>query len=223
MKSIAILGAGKVGIVLAQLARSAGYEVYISGSGNPDKIKLSVEVLVPGAHAVTSQEAVNNAGIVILAFPLSKYKNLPIKELEGKLVIDAMNYWWEVDGDRPDLTDLHTSSSEVIQAFLPKSRIVKAFNHIGYHDLYDETRPLGASDRKAIAIAGEKQDASIVAKVVDALGFDPVTIGGLAEGIKLQPGSSVFGAHIATRELQDRIDSFYDTPFGKSITKARKN
>jgi predicted dinucleotide-binding enzyme len=203
---LGIIGAGKVGIVLAQLAVKAGYDVAIAGSGDPRKIALTVSVLVPDAVALTSEDVAKRSDMIILAIPLGKYEELPKEALNGKLVIDAMNYWWEVDGERPDLNGKGVSSSEVVQAYLTNSRVVKAFNHIGYHDLYDETRPIGSIDRKAIAIAGDDPaDVHAVSKLVDELGFDPIVIGMLSEGMKLQPGSPIFGAHIDAATLQKML------------------
>src|SRR6266566_8323997 len=92
---IAVLGAGHVGPVIARVALEAGYHVSIAASGDPEQI---AQVLAPGAEPRRAADAVEEAGIVVLAIPLHKFTTLDPSLLDGKLVVDAMNYWPPVDG-----------------------------------------------------------------------------------------------------------------------------
>ncbi len=214
MSTIAVLGAGKVGTILARLAVEAGHEVYIAGSGDPSKVELIASVLAPGAVAVTNTEAAERAEIVILAIPLHKWPSLPAEQMAGKIVVDAMNYWWETDGRDSEFAEPGASTSEFIQEKFPDSVVVKAFNHMGYHDLDEQAH---ASPRKAIAVAGPRQAADRVGELVDDLGFEPLYIGELREGVRLQPFSPAFGASETADELERIVGGFPESERGRTV------
>jgi predicted dinucleotide-binding enzyme len=200
-----------VGTAIARTALKAGYAVNISGSGPASDIALLVEIVAPGAHAMTAADAAASADIVVVAVPLHKYRSVSPAILAGKIVIDTMNYWWPIDGRLSDFdaagdsanTDEARSSSEVISDSFAGARLVKTLNHIGYHELETDMLPAGHALRRALGIAGDDTAAvAAVSEMIDRFGFDPVVSGALSTGIAFQPGTPIFGGSHSADELR---------------------
>jgi predicted dinucleotide-binding enzyme len=201
-RRLGVVGAGKIGTAIARAAIEGGYDVAISGSGSADRIELIVEVLAPGAHAVTTEEVARHSDVIVLAVPMHRFRELPHDLFGGKILVDAMNYWDEIDGVDEELATAPLGTSVVVQAWFPSSRVVKSLNHLGYFKFGQGRRPRGSPDRLALAAAGNDPAAvSAVMELIDRLGFDAVKAGSLDAGVSLQPNSPVFGISHGAREL----------------------
>lgn len=191
---LGIVGAGKIGTAVARAAVAGGYDVAISGSGAAERIELIVDVLAPGAHAVTTGDVVGDADLIVLAVPMHRFRGLQPDLFADKILVDAMNYWEEIDGADEELAAAPMGTSVVVQQQFPSARVVKSLNHLGYFKFDQARRPPGAPDRLALAAAGNDPDAvAAVMQLIDRLGFDAVDAGPLQAGVALQPGGPVFG------------------------------
>jgi len=204
-ETVAILGAGKLGLVLARLAVAAGYEVRIAGSGDPKYIDLNVDLFAKGAGAMTAGEAISGADLVVLAIPLHRLDEVPASDLAGHIVIDAMNHWLAVDGPLPAFTGEPRGTSGAVAAALPGARVVKALGHVSYQDLDAHARD---ERRIALGVASDDAEAAqIVARFIDRLGFEPVVLRDLAAGVALEPGSLSFGAALLPQALNRNVSA----------------
>ncbi|HEY4267432.1 MAG TPA: NAD(P)-binding domain-containing protein [Galbitalea sp.] len=204
---LGIVGAGKIGTGIARAAVAAGYDVAISGSGTVDRIALTIEVLVPGARAATTEDVIEHSDVVVLAVPTHRFRELDGDAFAGKILIDAMNYWEPIDGVDAELASAPRGTSAVVAGHFPSARIVKSLNHLGYHQFEEAKRPLEATDRVGIAAAGDDREAvASVMALIEALGFDAVDAGGLEEGIALGPGGPAFGRAYSAVELAAALD-----------------
>ena len=200
---IAVLGAGHVGPVIARVAIDAGYEVSIAASGDPDDIALITEILAPGAKPRWAADAVADADVVVLAIPLHRFASFDPSSVAGKIVVDVMNYWPPIDGTQQLFEDRQYGSSEIVARRLTESAIVKTLNHIGYHELEEDRRPMDSPDRRALGIAGDdRASVDMVADVVERIGYDVVRLGGISAGGLLEPGSPAFGRSLTRDEFE---------------------
>jgi 8-hydroxy-5-deazaflavin:NADPH oxidoreductase len=203
---LGIVGAGKVGTTIARAAMAGGYDVAISGSGPAERIELIVDVLAPGARTASTDEVVRHADLIILAIPMHRFRELPRSLFAGKILVDAMNYWDEIDGVDEEVTTAPGGTSAVVQERFGSARVVKSLNHLGYDEMERGRRPRGTPGRIAIAAAGDDRAAvAAVLQLIDRLGFDAVDAGPLEAGLALQPEGAVFGVAHSSGELSSLL------------------
>lgn len=207
VSTVGIIGSGKVGTALARLARAAGWDVVMSGSPRQPFLGMIVETLAPGARLVPESEVVATADFVIVAIPFGKADSVGWSDLSGKVVVDAMNYWYPVDGRVAEADEFAGSTSEFTHARNPAMRLVKSLNHLGYHEMETDARPADDVLRRALVVASDDADAQrLVAYFIDEIGFDPVMTT-LANGVYLEPDGPVFGKEMSAQEMISTLDA----------------
>ncbi len=215
---IGIIGAGQIGGSLTRLLTPLGHTVRVSNSRDPETLaELAAET---GATAVWAKDAPVDADLVIVSIPQKNVVDLApgivATAKPGAPVIETNNYYpRERDG-----------RIEAIEAGMPESvwvseqlgvPVFKVFNGIYWKTLLRGALPPGSAGRIALPVAGDDPAGKqIVLDLVDALGFDPVDAGTLAESWRQQPGTPVYGADLdaegAIRALAEaspqRTDNF---------------
>ncbi|TAP41858.1 NAD(P)-binding domain-containing protein [Arthrobacter sp. S39] len=206
MTTIGIIGAGHIGSQVARKAVELGYDVVISNSRGPETLTELVTELGPRARAATSAEAAAAGDFAVVTVPLKNYRDIPVKPLAGKVVIDTNNYYWERDGRIPALDNGDATTSGLLQEHLPESKVAKGFNHIMASEITTDGTPTGTENRRALATASDYPEAAeLVARLYDEFGFDTVNIGLLDESWRVERDRPAYVIRQNEAELKENL------------------
>src|SRR5215212_6338988 len=188
---IGIIGSGNIGGTLARHLVALGHEVSIANSRGPESLgALAAET---GAAAATAEQAARARDLVIIAIPERAVPRLPRDLLAASpaVVVDTGNYYPSRDGRIADVEDGLAESAWVARVLgVP---VVKAFNNIVAHSLATRGVPAGTPGRVALSVAGDDARAkAVVLGLIDALGFDGLDAGSLADSWRQQPGTPAY-------------------------------
>jgi predicted dinucleotide-binding enzyme len=196
--NIGIIGAGNIGGTLTRRLNALGHIVSVANSRGPKTLDgLAKET---GARAVTVEEAARAGDVVIVTIPEKHIPDLP-KDLfagvpDNVVVIDTGNYYPRQRDGRIAEIESGMAESRWVERHLGRP-VVKAFNNIYAKHLLEFGRPAGSPNRFALPVAGDDAKAkSVVIRLVDELGFDPVDAGGLDESWRQQPATPVYAADL---------------------------
>ena len=199
MTTLGLIGSGSIGSTLARLAVAAGYDVVLSNSRGPETLADLVAELGPRARAATPAEAAAAGDLVVVTVPLHAHDRVPVEPLAGKVVMDTNNYYPGRDGHIDALDRAEETTSGLLQAHLPGSRVVKVFNNIFFVALGRLGRPAGAPDRTTLPVFGDDEGAKAeVTAFLDAIGYDALDAGALAESWRAENGRPAYVMPYAT-------------------------
>ena len=206
MTTIGIIGGGHVGQNIAKAAIANGYDVVLSNNQGPGSLAGVVKELGRHASSATPAEAAARGDFAVVAIPITTIDQVPVEPLESKVVICTINYFPEGLGHIPEIDNGGTTAPGLLQAHLPKSRVVRAFSMIDAADMSGDGHPEGDPKRRALALAGDDPEAKeLVVHLYNQFGFDALDIGGLDESWRVDAGQKAFVTHQNLAQLKENI------------------
>jgi predicted dinucleotide-binding enzyme len=179
-----VIGSGNIGTAVARQFARQGMELAIANTRGLDSLLPLAKELGRQIIPQTLELALD-ADAVILAVPFSAVPGVARGgcDWKGKIVIDATN---AIDFPAFTPTDFGgRPSSEIVVEQLRGARLVKAFNTLPAAVLAAD--PGEGGGRRVLFVSGNDAEAnSLVAALIEMLGFAPITLGKLAEGGLLQ-------------------------------------
>lgn len=212
---VGILGAGRAGTAFARVLLRAGIAVDICSTRPPKALQHHLKIYAPGAVPVWPEEVAGRTsaqgpGIVILAVPQEELDEVEPDWVSGTaeeslVLVDATNTWHDelLPSWLQAAVDEQLPSSYGIAGRFSSTRVVKALNHISHLELEDAAHSeLPMDQRRAVALAGDDPDArgQVMALLAD-IGFDPVSLGGLAAGRIMEPDGPLFNRSLRREEI----------------------
>ena len=206
-RAVAVIGTGDMGDSLGPQFARLGYRV-IYGSRDPGSEKVrNLVANTPGDASATSQaEAAKQPGIVLTLVPWPAMETVAqsLGDLGGKIVIDVSMPFRQGDDGYPEkLVD--TSSAEIIQKHNPGARVVKAWATLG-SQVIDDTQSVDGPVTVPIA-SDDREAKEFVAKIVAAMGMDPVDFGPLRMAREIESMQMIY--MIPLVQARDAAWEFY--------------
>jgi predicted dinucleotide-binding enzyme len=202
---IGIIGSGNIGGTIGGLWVKKGHSVFFS-SRHPEELKDMIAKLGSLAKAGTVEEAVAFGDVLFIAVPYGAIPQIGkdySARMKGKVMLDACNAVSTRDGAVADEVE-QNGIGVTTQKYFPGVRIVRAFNTMSYMVFAREAnRP---DPKLAIPIAGDDPQAvQVAAALVRDAGFDPVTVGTLADARRFQRGQPGYGQQVSSAELKQKL------------------
>jgi predicted dinucleotide-binding enzyme len=188
---VGIIGSGNIGSALAKHLTDLGHDVSVANSRGPETLTELADQT--GAKAATVKEAAAAEDLIIITIPEKAIPELPAGLFTNSkaTIVDTGNYYPVRDGEIEEIQNGVMDSEWVAQHI--GHTVIKAFNNIYAASLESKAVPAGEDSRVALSVAGDDAAGKqIVLDLIEAIGFDAIDTGSLADSWKQEPGSPAY-------------------------------
>jgi 8-hydroxy-5-deazaflavin:NADPH oxidoreductase len=188
-RTVAIIGTGTIGSTLAANFAAGGQDFLLAGRNQETARKLAAD-LGGHAEAVSTDEAVDRADVLVFAVWLDAFEQLIAQyggRLAGKVIVDPSNpIGPDGAGGIRKVIGEQESSGQILAGLLPPgARLVKAFGTLSAPTLAAATRR--EPERAVLFYAADDTTAGdLVAELIRASGYEPVRVGGVDQSIRIE-------------------------------------
>jgi predicted dinucleotide-binding enzyme len=187
--TVAIIGTGTIGSTLAAHFAAGGQDFLLAGRDQDAARKIAAD-LAGHAEAVSVDEAVERADVLVVAVWLDDFKQFIAQygeQLAGKVIVDPSNpVGPDGDGGYRKVIGEQESSGQILAGLLPAgARLVKAFGTLSAGSLSTAARQ---EPERAVQFyaADDAAAGDLVAGLIRAGGYEPVRVGGLDQSIRIE-------------------------------------
>jgi 8-hydroxy-5-deazaflavin:NADPH oxidoreductase len=209
----AIVGLGNIGSRLAKNLTTGGQKITVADKTRAKAEKLAGE-LGSNTEAMSVAEGIEKADVVILAIYFDAIKQLVATyrgALASKIVVDPSNpIAPDGKGGFRKIIPAGQSSGQLISALLPdNAQLVKAFGTLGAESLASGANR--SPERAVLFYATDHPEAGrVVAQLITASGFSPVSVGGIDKSIRIEVGGDLhefgkLGKLVSIKEAESLI------------------
>lgn len=211
--STAVVGLGNIGSRLAKNLTAGGEKIIVAAK-TLTKAQELASALGSNAEAMPVADAIAKADVIILAIYFDAIKQLIStyqRALAGKIVVDPSNpIAPDGKGGFKKTIPAEQSSGRLISALLPDgAQLVKAFGTLGAESLASGANR--TPERAVLFYATDYPKAGdVVAKLITASGFSPVSVGGIDQSIRIEVGGDLhefgkLGKLVSVKEAEPLI------------------
>jgi 8-hydroxy-5-deazaflavin:NADPH oxidoreductase len=187
--TVAIIGTGNIGGRLAANFAAGGQDFLLAGRDQEAARKIASD-LDGHAEVVSVDEAVERADVLVMALWLDAFEQVIAQygeRLAGKVIVDPSNpVGPDSDGNYRKVIGEQESSGQILAGLLPPgAQLVKAFGTLSAPTLSAAARR--EPERAVQFYAADNAAAGdLVADLIRAGGYEPVSVGGLDQSIRIE-------------------------------------